>query len=265
MVRSLHIVRGFCLVLLACACVSCGCRGRRGPDWAERELLRPFENTYKIIKIPSGRATLGSKESESELPPRKVVFESFWMANCEVTVSQYAEFMNRTENRPDDITPQVVEEEGQYMPRPGLSDHPVTFVSYGDAVAFCEWLSAALDRKVRLPSEDEWEYAARGGIRRAGYPWGYGEPYGRARYASASAKGVGSYDPNPYGLFDMAGNVFEWCALDASAGSVTQAYARGGSWAEDDPEMICVYSRSAFALDYRDADVGFRFVVEPEE
>ena len=127
-----------------------------------------------------------------------------------------------------------------------------------DAADYCRWLSEKSGETVRLPTEEEWEFAARGGIRRARYPWGWGSPDGRACYGARAVRRVASFQANPFGLYDMAGNVFEWCGPAVGE----QAPARGGSWAEKDPKFLRVFHRVLFPRDYRDADVGFRVVVE---
>jgi formylglycine-generating enzyme len=77
-------------------------------------------------------------------------------------------------------------------------------------MAFCRWLSRKEGRSYRLPTEAEWEYAARGGLEQRDYPWGNESPLGRAAVVRDSTMPGGSFPPNGYGLFDMAGNVAEW-------------------------------------------------------
>jgi formylglycine-generating enzyme required for sulfatase activity len=83
-------------------------------------------------------------------------------------------------------------------------------VSWHDAVRFCEWLGRKEGRHYRLPTEAEWEYAARGGLVQQDYPWGNATAEGRAAVAMLQSQPVGSYDPNGFGLYDMAGNADEW-------------------------------------------------------
>jgi formylglycine-generating enzyme required for sulfatase activity len=118
----------------------------------------------------------------------------FWIGRFEVTNAQFEQFRKR--------------------PRPpeSLADNqPVTRVSWEDAVAFCRWLSKKEDKKYRLPTEAEWEYAARGGLVQKQYPWG-NDPIrdDLAVLARSVTFPVGSCAPNGYGLYDMVGNVEEW-------------------------------------------------------
>jgi len=124
--------------------------------------------------------------------------DGFWVGKCEVTVAQYREFCLAT---------------GQRMPYPPewgwKEDHPVVRVRWEDATAYCEWA------EVRLPTEAEWEYVARGGKGHE-YVMGDGTPSPELAllegdWYTGSTKTVGSDAANPFGLHDLAGNVWEWC------------------------------------------------------
>ncbi|MFH0953218.1 MAG: SUMF1/EgtB/PvdO family nonheme iron enzyme [Verrucomicrobiota bacterium] len=215
-----------------------------------------------LVRVPGGAFRMGSREGDAEAQPHEAAVNDFWMGRCEVTVGEYAEYLNSATPATAPATGQLAFRAGRYVPRWGTRDKPVTHVSYDDAAAYCRWLGRRDNRAVRLPAESEWEYAARGGIARARYPWGWGDPAGRACCCGRGPRRVGSFEPNPFGLYDMAGNVFEWCAADAGSCTSGEAVARGGSWAERDTRFLRVFHRARFRRDYRDADVGFRILVE---
>ncbi len=225
--------------------------GKTGPD-----VFQSLEKS--LVLVPGGPFVMGSREGEADARPAEATVAPFRMGRFEVTVGEYAQYLNDagvTSAPP----PQVRGGPGRCAPRWGLARNPASFVTYDDAERYCAWLSARTGRKVRLPTEAEWECAARGGIAQARYPWGWGEATGRARFDAKEPAPVGSFEANPFGLYDMAGNVFEWCARPAGS---DKAPARGGSWAERDPKMLRVFQREFFRPDYRDADVGFRILVE---
>ena len=195
-----------------------------------------------LREVPAGTARLGSRETGDHLPQHLTNIAAFRIGARETTAGEFAQFWN---------------EEPRKSSPPCL---PATHVSLDDARAYCEWLGKKISARVRLPTEDEWEYAARGGIRGAPFPWGWDPPQGRANFATASAKPGASLRPNPFGLFDCAGNVAEWCQPQTPTSAV--AAARGGSFADRDPERVKVFRRVEFPRTYRDADVGFRIVVE---
>ena len=212
----------------------------------------------QLASVPGGTFVMGSREGDADAQPREVQVGGFRIGRCEVTVAEFVDFLNASGATNWPGSPQISKSSGGYSARWFQSRNPVAFVNVADAADYCRWLSEQTGESVRLPTEAEWEFAARGGIRHARYPWGWGSPEGRACYNAATVRRVGSFEANPFGLYDMAGNVFEWCGSVAGE----QAPARGGSWAEKDPKFLRVFHRVLFPRDYRDADVGFRIVVE---
>ena len=223
--------------------------------------------------IPAGAFLMGSDTGQDdERPVHRVHVDAFLMATCPVTRGEYAGFLR---------------ESGREAPRDWHAaefagdDLPVVGVSWNDAVAYCAWLSITLQRSVRLPTEAEWEKAARGGVEGMKYPWGNEIDPSRCNYLSApSAKKqrgtrpTGTYSPNPFGLCDVAGNVWEWVAdwYDAEHYGESDAVdpqgppkgslhiVRGGSWVTDDVSMLrCAY-RHAVPPDTFAYSVGFRIV-----
>ena len=146
----------------------------------------------------------------AETPRHEVSISRFWIDRYEVTNAQFQRFVRaRPEWRKGRVGGKYLFSwSGDQFPA-GQSDFPVVFVSWQAALAYAEWAGK------RLPTEAEWEFAARGGRDGARYPWGDQDPAPRlANYAESGKQApvrVGSYPPNPYGLFDLAGNVWEFC------------------------------------------------------
>jgi len=135
-----------------------------------------------------------------------VELDAFYMDVNEVTMSQFKQFVEESGYNYEGNWLNV----DKYSP---TVDHPMVYVSWNDAVAYCEWAGK------RLPTEAEWEYAARGGLSGKRYPWGDELTHDDANYAGTGGKDkwgscapVGSFESNGYGLYDMAGNVWEWCS-----------------------------------------------------
>jgi formylglycine-generating enzyme required for sulfatase activity len=154
-------------------------------------------------------------------------------------------------------------------------NRPVTHVSYNDAVSFCVWLNQQTGKNYRLPTEAEWEYAAKGGKRGSGFMFSGGPDPMAVGWLSQNSghetHPVGQKPPNRLGLCDMTGNVWEWCgdwfgrydegqAVDPE-GPATGAYrvVRGGSW-YNDPQSSRVSSRNHLKPSGRSANIGFRVV-----
>ena len=129
-------------------------------------------------------------------------------------------------------------------------DQPVVAVSWFDAVAYCEWLGNA-----RLPTEAEWEHAARGGLEGTIYPWG-NEPPADAMRTMTGPDRVGQRPPNGYGLYDMCENVHEWCA---DWFNESRRASRGGSWRHH-MKVTPIAARSSLLPHLRYTDYGFRIV-----
>ncbi|MDP6595061.1 MAG: formylglycine-generating enzyme family protein [Candidatus Poribacteria bacterium] len=188
-----------------------------------------------MVRIPAGSFQMGSRDGESnETPVHKVQLDAFYMDVHEVTVGQFREFVNQSgcsyEGDWDDVA--------KYS---AGDDYPMIYVTWSDATAYAKWVGK------RLPTEAEWEYAARGGLAGKRYPWG--DEMTKAHYGSwnggrGTTKAVGSFGVNRYGLYDMAGNVWEWCqdwySKDYYQNSPTKnppgpdtgskRVLRGGSW-----------------------------------
>jgi formylglycine-generating enzyme required for sulfatase activity len=156
----------------------------------------------------------------------------------------------------------------------GLDDHPVVMVSWYDAEAFCKWFQDTTSFEARLPSETEWEYAGSNG---KGSRWAFGDAFiaGKANVNGPGTTVVGTYPPNDFGLFDMTGNVYEWCSNtvpaelfpipEASASGPeapgVQMYAlRGGSWHDVPEHARCSHRFSALPA-LSAANWGFRITL----
>ena len=189
----------------------------------------------------------------------------FELGRCEVTVGEFAAYLNAVGATDFPETTQIMPSVGGgYTVQNGRVRQAVAEVTPADAEAYCRWCSQQEGRMIRLPTETEWETAARGGVNGAPYPWGWGgNPSKLARFATNGPAGRGGLFPaNGFGLYDMAGNLYEWCATDPDD-PPDRRVARGGSWAERDPARLEVTHRQLFPADYRDRDVGFRVLREP--
>ncbi len=199
------------------------------------------------VKIPAGAFQMGCVPadiecSDNEKPRHAVtISKPFLMMITPVTVAQYRRFAQAT-GRAAALAPTFAQGD----------DHPVVDVIWDDAVAYCSWAGG------RLPTEAEWEYAARGGKDGLKYPWGDSITHDNANFKGTGGRDqwkytspVGSFEANGFGLFDMAGNVWEWCAdpygekYYASSPSVdpqgpssgSSRVLRGGSW-DFDPKSL---------------------------
>jgi formylglycine-generating enzyme required for sulfatase activity len=175
------------------------------------EPREPFEP--ELILVPAGEFLMGSDPEKDEdafadeLPQHTLYLPDYYLAKTPVTNAQYAAFAEATDHKPP----------GHWKggkPDRGKEDHPVVYVSWRDAVDYCNWLAQVTGKAYRLPSEAEWEKGARGTDGRI-YPWGNEWNPERCNSFEGGPKEttpVGAYlqGASPYGLLDMAGNVWEW-------------------------------------------------------
>jgi formylglycine-generating enzyme required for sulfatase activity len=166
-----------------------------------------------MVRIPAGEFQMGSNEITEATPRHTVYLDAFYIDPYEVTNAQFKAFIDANpEWRKDNIPSEY--HNGNYLRHwdgndypNGRADHPVVYVSWYAAMAYAKWVGK------RLPTEAEWEKAARGGVAHKRYVWGNSRDPGRANYGyyGKRTRNVGSYLPNGYGLHDMGGNVWELC------------------------------------------------------
>jgi formylglycine-generating enzyme required for sulfatase activity len=249
-----------------------------------------------LVRIPGGPFLMGAEDGdENERPEHAVTVDPFLLGAAPVTHAEYAAFVEDTGWRPPGVweLPSIIRpaREDEFkrtaapywwmgtQPPPGRANHPVVLVTFEDAREYCRWLAVRTKRPFRLPTEAEWERGARAGLERKAYPWGDTIDPSLANFtpqpgrrAAAGTKPVRSYAPNAFGLYDMAGNVWNWVAdwyrADYYAvgdpknpmgpASGTLRVVRGGAWTNDD----VAYLRSAFRHpvppDTYSYSIGFR-------
>lgn len=263
MLRYLYLRLGPLLLI----CLMFGTTSTPAADFTEPTTGMEF------VRIKGGAFTMGDIYGTGlryERPQHKVTLPEIIIGAYEVTFAQYDQFCEATKRaKPSD--------EGW-----GRGKRPAINVSWQDAVAFAEWLSKQSPGTYRLPSEAEWEYAARGGT---GSDFWWGMQAGRnnanckncgTEWSGTMTAPVGTFPPNPFGLYDMNGNVYEWCTdtfhpdykgapADGSArqeGNSDERMMRSGSFYRDAFEM----RNSTRAWDRKDSklfEYGFRLVYEP--
>ncbi|MCL5275044.1 MAG: formylglycine-generating enzyme family protein [Chloroflexi bacterium] len=183
----------------------------RVPGQADLVLTLTDGVALDFVRVPAGKFLMGSPVTDSlaepyEKPQFSLTLAEYYVGMTEITNAEYAAFVHTTGYTP------TAWQSGNAVDH---ADYPATPISWIDAVAFCEWASRVSGRTVRLPSEAQWEKAARGTDGRA-YPWGEGVPtISRLNYDMLikTTTPAGSFSPagdSPYGAADMAGNVWEW-------------------------------------------------------
>jgi formylglycine-generating enzyme required for sulfatase activity/class 3 adenylate cyclase len=216
----------------------------------------------EMVSVPGGTFAMGSDDDSSEKPIHRVTIKSFAISKFPITVREWNAC--------------VAAKSCSYTPT-GKDDAPVTNLSWTDAQQFVGWLSNVTQKPFRLPTEAEWEYAARGGTR-SKFWWG-----DQLQVAMANCKGcnepyetsqplkVGSFRPNPFGLYDMGGNIHQWVAdcwhknyqgapSDGSAwidNDCSSHVIRSGSW-KNDPSYVRPSSRDHYDSSVRYPTHGLR-------
>lgn len=223
-----------------------------------------------LIRIPEGWFLMGSKiGQDNERPIHRVWTDSFLLAATQVTNAEYAHFLNATQAP---VPPFWTD------PNFNHPQQPVVAVSWFEAMAYCDWLRSQTGRPYRLPTEAEWERAARGEIEGQLFPWGNEPPQSRPDYDRRWKTGpepVARYAPNLFGLYDVCDNVHEWCsdwyqpdyyAISPDRnprGPETGARraSRGGSWRHHIKISRCA-ARSSIPPEFHYADYGFRLACD---
>ncbi len=262
---------------------------------AYSEAIPGTEATFDLVAIPGGKYKMGSPSSEEgrgsdEGPQREVSISPFWMGKCEVTWNEFELFMYPTEEKRIRATRQVdpkLNDLTDASSRPtqpyvemsfgmGKDGYPAISMTQHSANKYCEWLSAKTGHFYRLPTEAEWEYAARAGTTTA-YFWG--DDAGKideycwwANNSEGKYQKVGRKKPNPWGLHDILGNVIEWTIDQYSASAYAEAgatdpwvkatkpyphVARGGAWDDDSAEKLRVAARRFSDPDWKIQDPQF--------
>jgi len=218
----------------------------------------PGTNASDMVYLQGGDFLMGDDSGKtSERPVHTVTLSPFYIDACEVTVRQYAVFLEETGRE----TPAF------WHPELDRPDDPVVGVSWYDAAAYAAWAGK------RLPTEAEWEFAARGGKPGTTFPWGDDPDRKHANFSSPGIAPVKRFEPNGYGIYDMAGNVWEWCSdwYDETyyqvspggnpKGPVTGAFKilRGGAWYSNE-EQVRTANRYYALPDSSSFHNGFRCV-----
>lgn len=268
----------------------------------------------EMILIQGGTFEMGSTEGLSdEKPVHQVTLNNYYLGKYEVTVAQFGQFISETGYKTDadkdggsfvsigNVWDKKAgmnwkcDTEGNERPVSEFN-YPVINVSWRDANEYCKWLSRKTGNHYHLPTEAEWEYAAGNGTKHTRYSWGNDDPLGNngGNIADESAREVlvmsliwygyndgfiylapvGSFNPNEFGLYDMTGNVGEWCGdlygskyyksspRDDPRGPSEGSYRviRGGTWWSQ-PDLLQVFYRDRGQPSYRYFGTGFRIAM----
>ncbi len=238
-----------------------------------RDTLKDGGQGPEMVWLPAGTFLMGSPDTLpyfDERPQHEVRIKRIAMSRKEITIEEYQRFAKAT---------------GRKFKAPAFLDpkiYPMAFVTWEDAFYYAKWLSKQTGKRYRLPSEAEWEYGARGGTTSL-YWWGLKPGKGHAHCMGCGSSfeprrpaPVGSFDPNPFGLYDTAGNLLEWvhdcwhpdykgAPDDGSVwegGDCSRRVARGGSFSSAPPSLRSA-KRDSYPGNRRYDNIGIRLVREP--
>ena len=249
-----------------------------------------------VARIPAGEFLMGAEDGEEdERPAHRAYLDEYCIGTRPVTNADYAQFVKDTGHPSPAVRALPLMVSGPLeadfralaaayfwnngTPPEGRDEHPVTLIGYEDASAYCSWLASKTGKPVRLPTEAEWEKAARGGLEGRKFPWGdtldpecaHFLPHAGLKAERGTAP-VGSYPANPFKLHDMAGNVWEWVADWYAANYYSSSQylnpqgpdsglmriVRGGAWVNADGRYLrCAY-RHKVPPDSYAYSIGFR-------
>ena len=256
----------FVLIVLITISASCVILRNQNNNYTENVLNINIE----MIKVKGGIFKMGCNEkkrdcTEDELPIHNVFLNNFYIGKYEITFAQYDIFCKNTgREKPND--------NGW-----GHGNRPVINVNWYDATAFCKWLSEKTGMNYRLPTEAEWEYAAKGGVKSKGFLYSGSNTACEVAWFSDNkdiqneTHVIGNKKANELKIFDMSGNVWEWCidgydkdfykksSTSNPVGTGFACIARGGSW-YNSANYCEVTNRDYDLRDVKDNDLGFRIV-----
>jgi formylglycine-generating enzyme len=225
----------------------------------------------RLVSIPAAWFLMGSASGQDcERPVHRVWVDAFELAATQVTNAEYAYFLRSSGS---DLPPFWNDKDFS------SPQQPVTGVCWFEADHYCRWLSSKTARAYRLPTEAEWERAARGGLEQQDFPWGNDPPQSLPDYPARWQTGpepVARFAPNAFGLYNLCDNVHEWSSdwydpnfyavsPDRNPGGPERGQrkaSRGGSWRHHVKVSRCS-ARSSLPPEFRYADYGFRVACDP--
>lgn len=220
-----------------------------------------------MVTIPRGRFLMGSNDiDDEEKPVHPVHIKTFMISKYAITNTQFCKFLKEKGNQEEGGVSWLEYEESkiekrknEYIPIIGMENHPVTGVSWYGARAFCKWAGG------RLPSESEWEYAARGG---EDYKYAGSDNINDVAWCWSNSgqvtltREVGTKKANGFGLYDMSGNVWEWCEDDYHD-SYNGAPTGGQAWLSGESDVLKVLRGGSCGESSSMSRVGYRYFSVP--